>query len=305
MLRRSVAPPEPLSLREGDTQPMVHAADPAEPLRPVQPMQPLPLPRSAVPVPTAGERLRDRLRAAALHLLLSAAVAGAVLAVVFLAWYPSPLPQLMGVGAILLIMLGADVVLGPLFTLIVFDRRKRSLRWDLATIAALQVAALAYGLYTIYQGRPAFVVLVKDRFEVISPADLRVEDRAAARGNPSALIDPAGPRWVASRMPDSAQERSDILFESVTHGRDVQHHPRLYADYAGAAAAALERALPIARLRTLNPGQGAEVDALVARTGRAESALRYLPLRGPAKDGAVIVGHPDGRILEVVPLLPW
>jgi hypothetical protein len=305
MLRRSVAVPEPLSLREGDTQPMSHPAHPAEPMRPVAPMQPLPPPRSVAVEPTARQRLLDRLRAAGVHLALSSAVAAAVLAVVFLAWYPGPLSQLLGVGAILLIMLGADVVLGPLFTLIVFDRRKRSLRWDLATIAALQVAALLYGLYTIYQGRPAFVVLVKDRFEVISPADLRPEDRAAARGNPFARIDPTGPRWVASRMPDSAQERSDILIEAISHGRDVQHHPRLYDDYAVAAPSALERALPIERLRTLNREHGARIDALVARTGRDESTLRYLPLRGPAKDGAVIVGHPDGRVLEVVALLPW
>jgi hypothetical protein len=293
MLRQDILDKDRVAAREGDTLPMI------APARPVRPPRPL------VSTSTPGERMRYRLHAAAVHLALSAAVAGVVLALVFLAWYPSPLSQLLGVGAILLIMLAADVVLGPLFTLIVFDRRKRNLKWDLATIAALQVAALLYGLYTIYQGRPAFVVLVKDRFEVISPADLRPEDRAVARGNPFARIDPSGPRWVAARLPDSPQERSEILFEAVTHGRDVQHHPRLYVDYAGASADALERALPIARLRSLNPQHGAEIDAMVARTGRAESALRYLPLRGPASDGAVVVGQADGRVLDVVPMLPW
>jgi hypothetical protein len=252
-----------------------------------------------------GLRMRERLRAAAVHLGLSAAVAAAVLALVFLAWYPMPLPQLLGVEAILLIMLGVDVVLGPLFTLLVFDRRKRSLKWDLATIAAVQLAALAYGVHTVHQGRPAFVVFVKDRFEVVSPADLQPEARSAARSNPLGAIDPLGPRWVAARLPDSAEERAKILFEAVAAGRDVQHHPRLYVEYASESAAALDRALPISRLRSLNPQRTAEIDAAVAATGRDAAALRYLPLRGPARDGAVLVDASSGRVERVVAVSPW
>jgi hypothetical protein len=106
-------------------------------------------------------------------------------------------------------------------------------------------------------------------------------------------------------MPETVEQRNAIMFDAVQNGRDVQHHPRLYVDYASQTAEALERALPISRLRSLNPQGGAEIDALIARTGRAESALRYLPLRGPASDGAVVVGHPDGSILEVSSLQPW
>jgi hypothetical protein len=271
----------------------------------------LPMPRAPRPAgaaPDAGAdagRLRERLRAAGLHLGVSSAVAAAVLALVLLAWYPTPLPALLGVEAILLLMLGVDVVLGPLFTLLVFDRRKRNLRWDLATIAALQLAALAYGLHTVHQGRPAFLVFVKDRFEVVSPADLKPEARAAARGNAFASTDPLAPRWVAARLPESAVERSEILLQSITEGRDAQHHPRLYVDYPAESAAALERALPIERLRQLNPQRSAEIDAALAATGRPAGALRYLPVRGPARDGAVLIDAADGRVLKVVAIAPW
>jgi hypothetical protein len=248
---------------------------------------------------------RERLRAAGIHLALSLVVALAVLALAYLAWYPSPMPALLGVGGILLIMLGVDVTLGPLFTLLVFDRRKRNLRWDLATIAALQLAALAYGLVTVYQGRPAFVVFVKDRFEVVSPAELNSEARVAARHNPNARVDAFSPRWVAARLPEAAEERSKILFEALTHGRDVQFHPRLYVDYADEAAAALARSLPVDRLRVLNPSKQERIDAAVAATGRGESTLRYLPLRSPARDGAVLIDGQDGRVLGVVDITPW
>lgn len=289
MLRHRVPEHDAATPREGDTRPMVHPLEP-------------PAPRRAPPPPTP---LRERLRAAGIHLLLSAAVAGAVIALVVFAWYPPPLHALVGVGAILLIMLGVDVVLGPLFTLLVFDRRKPNLRWDLATIAALQLLALGYGVWTVHQGRPAFVVLVKDRFEVVSPSELKATDREAARDNPHARASPLSPSWVAARMPDDPRERSDILFEALSQGRDVQHHPKLYVALDAQAAAALERALPIDRLRALNPGAEGRVDAAVAATGRAESALRYLPMRGPAADGAVLIGAGDGRVLGVAALAPW
>jgi hypothetical protein len=254
---------------------------------------------------SGGLRMRERLRAAGVHLGLSVAVAVAVLALVFLAWYPVPMSALLGVEAILLIMLGVDVVLGPLFTLLVFDRRKRSLAWDLATIAAIQLAALAYGLHTVHQGRPAFIVFVKDRFEVVSPAELQPEARSAARSNPLAAIDPLGPRWVAARLPESVDERSRILFDALSHGRDVQHHPRLYVDYAAESVAALERALPIERLKALNPHRTATIDSAIAATGRDVGTLRYLPIRGPARDGAVLVETSSGRVAGVVEVAPW
>jgi hypothetical protein len=202
-------------------------------------------------------------------------------------------------------MLGVDVVLGPIFTLIVFDRRKKRLVWDLTTIAALQLAALAYGLYTLHQGRPAFVVLVKDRFEIISPADISPTDVAAAKDNPFAQARITGPSWVSIRMPDSASERHAITMEAFESGRDIQHHPRFYVDYDSQVNEALARSLPLSKLRSLNPSNGTDIDAAVAASGLSESALRYFPMRGPAADGAVLVSQADGRVVKVMALKPW
>lgn len=279
------------------------AAPPSEELaRPL--ITGLPAPRqAAAPQPASG--LKERLRAAGLHLAACAAIAAIVCAVVFGVWYPGPLPGLLGVGAILMLVIGVDVVVGPLLTLLVYDRRKPRLKWDLATICVLQLVALVYGVHTVYQGRPAFVVFVKDRFEITSPSDLRPEDREAARGNAAAKIDPMRPRWVAARSPESPDERLQITLEAATAGRDLQHHPKLYVDYASERAGVLERALPISRLRTLNPDRGQQIDALVARSGRAEAELRYLPLRGAAKDGAVLIDAKDASVVTVSALVPW
>ena len=73
-------------------------------------------------------------------------------------WYSPPFFMFDGGWQVLRLIVLVDVVLGPLFTLIVFDRAKRALRRDLAVIALVQAAALAYGAWIMHAYRPAFIV---------------------------------------------------------------------------------------------------------------------------------------------------
>ena len=55
-------------------------------------------------------------------------------------WYPQPYFAAMGGATLILLLIGVDVVIGPLITLIVFDPKKKSLRFDLAVIARCKSA---------------------------------------------------------------------------------------------------------------------------------------------------------------------
>ena len=249
--------------------------------------------------------LAPRLRAAVTHLLASLAVAACVMAVVYLGWYPAPLDAISGVGDVLLLLLAVDVALGPVLTAIVFDRRKKSLPFDLACIAVLQVGALAYGVHAVEAGRPHYLVFVKDRFEVVSHADLRKEDRLAAASNRAADADWFSPRIVAAQMPTDEQEKKDLLFESLQGGRDVQHFPKRYRDYATQAAPAAGKALPLQVLRDLNPDRIARLQAAVERSAVPESQLRFLPIKGPKGDAVMLIRAGSGAIVSMIDLVPW
>src|SRR5919108_3850181 len=122
-----------------------------------------------------------RWRAAGVHLLISAGIAAGVLALMLAFWYPPPLFEAMGGTGLALIVIGVDVVLGPALTLIVFRSGKRGLKFDLAAIALVQLAALAYGCHVVSLARPAFIVFVKDQFQVATVAELSAERLAEAR----------------------------------------------------------------------------------------------------------------------------
>ena len=59
---------------------------------------------------------------------------------VFRRWYPTPLDRLSRLQSMLVILLGADVALGPFVTLVIFDRSKKYLKLDLAVVVLVQRA---------------------------------------------------------------------------------------------------------------------------------------------------------------------
>ncbi|MDO4637944.1 MAG: TfpX/TfpZ family type IV pilin accessory protein [Lautropia sp.] len=249
--------------------------------------------------------LKARSGAAGCHLAISLSIAALVLLLVYRVWYAGPLAAVAGVGSILVLLLTVDVSLGPIMTFLVFDRRKKSLRMDLAIIGAVQILALAYGLHTVEAGRLHYLVFVKDRFEAVSRADLRPEDLQAAASNPQAARNWFGPAWVAVKPPSDSKHREDVLLESVLGGRDLQHFPQWYEPLANQEPAIREHALAIADLRRLNPGHEEVLDAALRKAGLSDQAAGYLPLKGVASDASVLVDRHSGRVLDILPLQPW
>ena len=73
------------------------------------------------------------------------------------------------------------MALGPLLTLVVFKSGKRGMKFDLAVIGLVQLAALIYGAHIVFLARPAFIVFVKDRFEMVAVVDLDPAEVAKAK----------------------------------------------------------------------------------------------------------------------------
>lgn len=117
--------------------------------------------------------IKSRFLAALIHLVLSTVIVGSVVLFVLLVWYPGLYFKLAGAEAPMLLLVGVDMVLGPLMTLIVYKQGKASLKFDLTVIALIQAAALIYGVWALSSQRPEFLVFDRGSYEVISAADLK------------------------------------------------------------------------------------------------------------------------------------
>ncbi len=246
----------------------------------------------------------NRFQAALIHLALSALIATTAFTLIYALWFPGALFEAAGGRKLFFLIAGVDVTMGPLLTLVVFDTRKKSLRFDLAVIAILQLAALCYGGWVLFQARPAFIVFVKDRFELVRANDIPKENFASARDERYARAPLAGPRIVGVRLPKDPDEIFKLIM-SAMNGMDVQAYPKYYVPYAQVRSEVTTHGQPIAKLRELNPGRGAQIDRLVAATGRKPGDVRFLPMRAGKVDLSVLIDARDGKVLRIVSLRPW
>lgn len=250
-------------------------------------------------------RLKEHLWAGSLHLLASTLVAASAMALIFLAWYPAPLAKMMGVDQLLLILIGVDVVLGPLMTTILYDTSKgRWLYLDLAVIAILQLGALAYGLHSIYGGRPALIAFNVDRFDAVQASSMDAAGLASVREKGGAGLPLLKPRIVAALLPSDPKEREEVMFSSMSGGPDITELAQYHVPYEQAAGQAASRARPLSELKIVNGLNDAAWESLLKSLPLPEERMGYLPLKGREVDGIVIVALQDGRIIRLSDLLP-
>lgn len=243
-----------------------------------------------------------RLRAFLVHVAASATLAVAAMALVFLVWYPAPLQLAAGVTVIFLIILGVDVTLGPFLTLVLANPRKKRalLALDLSIIIVVQLIAFGYGIYTVATGRPAWLVLTGDSFDLVTAADLsadKPEQVLPEFRQPSWL----GPQFAYVPIPDDPKERSDRINEFLDTGMDLFQLPWLYRPFAEGAATVTAKAQTLDTLNLFNPPES--VQTILADNPQADG---WLPLRS-RKDHSVVVlvKKAEGRVVKIVDLKPW
>jgi hypothetical protein len=240
-----------------------------------------------------------RWRASGLHLLLSVVVALAVLALLLFVWYPGPMFEAAGGRDLLLILMGVDVVAGPLITLIVFKAGKRGMKLDLVVIGAVQLAALVYGTHIMFLARPAFIVFVKDQFQVATAVELEPAELEKAKYLQFKYLPRTGPVLAFADFPTDPAESSKLV-DLALAGLDIQLFPRYFVPYPERAQEVLAKAWPIARARKEEPQAAKRVDEYLARSGTKEADVRYLRLRAPRAWLAVLI---DARTAEPVKML--
>ncbi|MBL0140511.1 MAG: hypothetical protein IPP91_00140 [Betaproteobacteria bacterium] len=248
----------------------------------------------------------NRWKAFAIHLGISATIGTIVVATMLLVWYPGPFFTAMGGNELVMILLGVDVVLGPLITLVVFNPRKglRLLRMDLAFIGVIQTAALAYGGYVIAEVRPVYMVFTIDRFDLVAATDLK-EAELARVADPEFKGVPWGrPRTVAVNSPRDPKEQMRII-QSALAGADLQTFPQYYAKYETLAARALKVSKPVTVLRKRHPDESALIDRTLAELGRREEELRFLPLKARSRDYCVLLDAKTGAVAGFLEIVPW
>ena len=240
-----------------------------------------------------------RLKAFFCHLALGGLVVFIICLVIFGLWYPFPLYKAVGLLDIFFLLLAVDLILGPCMTLLIFKPGKKYLYFDLAVIVCFQLAALGYGVWTLAEGRPAWLVFNADRFDLVRTVDI---DNRKIDQAPEQFRRPSwfGASWVAARSPAELDNKNQILLEAAMVGVDVYHHPELYAPLESAKTVMRSRLKSLDELNKYN-ASGA-VGAVLAQWPEADA---WLPLMARTLPMVVLIERSSAKVVAVVDLRPW
>jgi hypothetical protein len=228
-----------------------------------------------------------RTKAALIHLGISAIIGVLVCILIFGIWYPWPIGVATGGMKLVYLMLGVDVVLGPLLTLIVFKTGKKTLKFDLTCIALMQAIALGYGLYTSAIARPAFIVLANDVYKVITANDLDADDLKDGTRPEYREVPWFGPKVVAARSPTDHKQKQELVMAAMAM-LDVHNFPKFYLPVSEEIDNLIAKAKPVDHLISQMPGTKAKLERVASKAKTSLADLVYAPMLGRLGDAELV-----------------
>lgn len=243
--------------------------------------------------------ISNRLKFFLSHLSISLLIALLVIGLVFFVWYPAPLAQAVGVAQIFVMMLAIDVIIGPVLGLLVYKEGKKTLKFDLSVIIIIQIAALCYGIFSIEQGRPAWLVFHGDRFELIRKNEIVYQNITQAKPQ-FQQVSWLKPQYVAIQSSKDLKQRNDDMFAEIMGGISIAQRPERYVDFAQAKEQIQKRAQNLDLLNQYN--DKINVEKILSKYPKATA---FVPLKANAVDMTVLINKEKGEVVKIVDLRPW
>jgi hypothetical protein len=247
---------------------------------------------------------RDKLLAFGIHFLATLVIGAIAAALIFLVWFPDPFQSMVRGTELFMLVVGCDLALGPLLSLVVFNRSKsrRELVIDYTIIAIVQIGGLAYGIHSVAGSRPVYVTFAKDRLEVVTAQEFLPEELAAARDPQYRTLPWNGPRFVSIVVPPA--DSDDALFKSLA-GVQESARPKFFMPYEHELAEIQSRAKPLEELEHRIPNSRPLIADAVASSGFKRESLKWLAVAARGGFWTALIEVKTGRPVAYFELDPY
>lgn len=246
----------------------------------------------------------SRFKAAAIHFFFSITAVATIIILMLFLWYPHAYFKLMGGNTLIYLIAGVDVFIGPLLTMVVFKTGKKSLKFDLACIAVLQVAAMSYGLYVMFEARPIFTVFNQNAFYVASVVDIYPKELLKGKKEEWHTASVTGPRLVASAKPNKRDKTEAMFYEIQSDMKLTQQYPRLYDDYANHQTEVVKVGKALSELISINRENKQAIDSFLKKLNRPMADFLFLPIYSAVSQMSAIVDAKTGEFVQIIDAQP-
>ena len=171
-------------------------------------------------------------------------------------------------------------------------------------IAIIQIAALGYGVYTLFQARPVYTVFVKNEFKVVSANDLDDEQRSKVTRTEFKTLPVTGPTLVVADEPTNVAEQT-MAQDARLYGMGLQNMPQSYIPYNERVTQVLAQAQKLAVLQQRNPTGFKEIEDFLSQLSKKNEEVVFLPLNAKKQSMTVLIDAKSGAVIKILAVSPW
>lgn len=247
--------------------------------------------------------MKFRLKVFSLHLLGSATTLTLILGTLYFGWYRWPGWRLAGAIEVVAVLIGVDLVIGPLMTLVIANKNKarRELTRDIGIIIAVQVCALIYGATSLWNGRPLYYAFSVNVLQLVQAYDIDSHEAELGRKQNAELAPHwfSRPRWIWAPLPSDPQEAQKIVTGAITGADDVTAMPRFYKPWEQGLTELRGKLKKVDDVAYFSRGQKKELKERLQAAGLATDQENTMPLAGRGKPLLAVFDLTDLKIIAL------
>ncbi len=243
---------------------------------------------------------KKKLKAFFIHLLSSVTFIATFILLVCYLWFPDETIKLTGISKIFITLAAIDIIIGPLLTYIVYRPGKKSLKFDLSMIVAMQLMAFSYGAYTVYQAHPVYITYTVDRFSLVPARDADPDSAVFDEYRVSKFGKPV---LAYAQSPSDPDKKNELLMSVVLQGAlDLDARAEYYQPYNKNLTHIIQKSLDPDLLFTTQT----EHHYLSQFLKKHElETLAFLPIQGKANSMVYVIKKSTGQPLGMIDIDPW
>ncbi len=243
--------------------------------------------------------MTKRIKAFLIHLAISLVILAAILYVVVYIWYPPPFFAADGGWHGVRIMIGVDLILGPLLTLMVYNPGKgiNRLKFDLWVIAVIQVSALAAGAYVVADQRTRLVTFANTRFVSMSQGQI---DESGVSKDVFETLKGQHPPLAIVDMPEDKNERNQVVISSLSGAPLFKRGERYQPLTLKNRLKIVEQGFDFDKVVSVTPGLEPKVEKFLKKIGKTADQVSALPLYCRYQILTLVMDRQSGEILDSI-----
>jgi hypothetical protein len=244
-----------------------------------------------------------RLNIALRNLVISQIIILFFLVFAYFVWFPHSFLELGGFTRTALMLIFADLILGPLLVFIVFKEGKKYLKFDINVLLSIQIIAFLFGAYSLYLKHPAYAVFKHDRFILTNVSHLYPQPGLQEQLTKTVF---SKPHLVMTSLPENMSERMNLMMNVDLFGApDIEKRPKYYAPVADNLNALLQKSLRIEDI-FVDKDANNKLQAFIKKHGGKINDYAYFPLSGNNKKQVIwVLNRQNAEPVGIIDSNPW